>query len=113
MIFYFLTHHHHIVIVIIDPQPADEARQMKVGMDHHFAAILQQEEDRRPFPAEREAANATVRSDRNRDKPELQITRARVKLGTLNFQRSHDPVMNMVYTRHARGVNHKWKQFVL
>ncbi len=35
------------------PQPADEARQLQVDMDHHFAVILQQEEDGRSFPTER------------------------------------------------------------
>ena len=95
------------------PQLADEARQMQVDMDQHFAATLQQEEDGRPFPTEREAANAAVRSDRNRGKQELRITGVRANWGTLNFKRSHDPVMNMVYMLHARGVNHKWKQFVL
>ncbi len=95
------------------PQLADEARQMQVDMDQHFAATLQQEEDGRPFPTEREAANAAVRSDRNRGKQELRITGVRANWGTLNFKRSHDPVMNMVYTLHARGVNPKWKSFVL
>ena len=91
----------------------EESRQMQVDMDHHFAATLQPEEDGRPSPTEREAPNAAVRSDKTQDKPELRITGARANWGTLNFQRSRDPVMNMVYTLHARGVTHKWKQFVL
>ena len=60
-----------------------------------------------------EAAITAASPGRNRGKQEIRITRARAYWATLNFQRSHDPVMNMVYTLHARGVTHKWKQFVL
>ena len=94
-------------------EAAAEAQQMQVDMDRHLAAAMQQEEDGRPFPTEREAAITAASPGRNRGKQEIRIKRARADWATLNFQRSHDPVMNMVYTLHARGVTHKWKQFVL
>ncbi len=60
-----------------------------------------------------EAAITAASPGRNRGKQEIRITRARAYWATLNFQRRHDPVMNMVYTLRARGVTHKWKQFAL
>ena len=45
---------------------ADEARQMQVDMNWYVAATMQQDEDRRPFPTEKEAANAAASSGKNR-----------------------------------------------
>ena len=72
--------------------------------------LEQEQEDGKEFPTQREATNLPLKT---KAKPQLKITGNNSPFGTLNFTRSHDPVMNMAYTVVGRAIVFKWKQLVL